>query len=474
MGFKVHYKNPEERVTMEFMDRDYELLNPKQFMLETFAMEKYPTSHHEITVGIIVGTMSVGKSNTIRYFADIARQIYGERLNCMYVKDIAAGIEAAIKHPKYIQFLAIDDAVTKGMDSRRSMSSANVSLSERFYMIRHELEDAYPAGFSIIILGTQDYEAIDRRIRKNAQFTIFKNYYEEVEYLLNFEMEYIEFLKQVTDEALRKHNPYARSFGIGFTQIQDLVKLYIPEVKPEEVPFIKEVTIIEKKKRIKEQLIQEIIKKGVLEGGVGAGHGYILKRLSELDSLKFITLSNTDRTEILYLARYFSTSGDYVFEEKKNETIEELKDLLIETGMCKQQKSVIRGYIRKVLKSKKMNPELLSEKEIKNLIEDALYEYFNKESVVEEKNGSYATNPQDLTISEAIKIWLNLNGKGTPKTIHGGISKVIERNYGSVKAELSRNDEFVAIGNAFYALKGSIFDTVNYDGPKSKIPQEED
>ncbi len=468
IGFKVHYANKEEQTTMQFMDRDYKLLDPTKFMFETFTMPVYPQSHHEFTLGIIVGTMSIGKSNTIRYFADIANRIYGnflirnqdtgklERqsmLNAMYVKDIGMGIEACIKNPKYVQFLAIDDAVTSGMDARRSMSGANVSLSQRFYMIRHELEDAYPAGYEIIILGTQDYEAIDKRIRKNAQFTIFKNYYEEVEYLLNFEMEYIEFLKEVTDEALRKHNFKARAFGVGFTQIGDLVKLYIPQVHPSEVPFIKKISVEERKMTLRKQLMEEIINNGVLEGGQGAGHGFILRRLREVDKARYIQFSSSERTDILYEAKYLITSGNYTLYKIKEALKVELQEELIKTQICIEKESMINAFIRKFLKSKDIDPSFFNKKELRILVEDAKYEYFDTHNKGEEVENGYAMDPSKLTIPQAITKFLELKGIGMPKEISDGIG----RPSGSVTAELSRNDLFVRIGFGTYALKNSIY-----------------
>jgi len=389
MGFKVHYGKDDETVNKTFCGKDYKLLNPTQFFLETFTLPKYPKNHHEFTLGIIVGTMSIGKSNMIRYLADLANRIYKDKLNAMYVKDIGAGIEGAIKYQNYVQFMAIDDAVTSGMDSRRSMSQENVSLSERFFMIRHELEDAYPAGYEIILLGTQDYEALDKRIRKNAHFTIFKNYYEEVEYKLQFDFEIIDFLKAVTDDALRKHIFEARSFCVGFTQIGDLVKLYVPEVRPADVPFIKHVDLTEKKQLITEQLITELIESQSLElGGVGAAHGFLIKRLESLEAARYIRFTDSDRTKIIYIARYriaanSEGSNDDVKNKIKNEIRDGLKENYDWTG--REGVSVIKERIRWELKDRGYDTQFLGKAFFNELIDAGQYYVYEKEQELREE-----------------------------------------------------------------------------------------
>ncbi len=474
MGFKVHYANPDERMSQPFLGRDYEVLNPIKFITETFTMDKYPTDHHEFTSGILVGSMAGGKSNLIRYFAAIAKEIFKKRLNAMYVRDIAAGIEACIKFPSYVQFLAIDDAVTKGMDSRRSMSSENVSLSEKYFLIRHELEEAYTAGYEIILLGTQDYNAIDSRIRKNAHFTIFKSYYPEIEQFLQYDLEMIEFLKEVTDEGGRKHNYPARGFGVGFTQVGDLVKLYVPEVKPEDVPFIKTVSIDSKKERIKNQLIQEIIEKNVLSGGggVAAGHGFIINRLTQLDSSRYITFSPSDRTVIIHLAKYFSTSGDSQLFKEKIELKQKIREELIQSDLAQESMNFLKSHIRKMLKSKGKTEKYLNDRELSHMVEDIKYEYSlsirpkdQEQNKIDENKVIDTTTTQLLTqllknptVKNRIIVSLKMKETGTIADITKGIlreGETYDKLYPQVKAALHKEDDFMHVDRGIYALNGS-------------------
>lgn len=91
-----------------------------------------------------------------------------ERQLYMIIDDTIPRRKNYLQSQNFDRFLQALDKIEKG---------ENISLSQRlFYMNRHELEEAsIKDDILIIILGIQDYEAIDKRIQN--RFTIFRNYY---------------------------------------------------------------------------------------------------------------------------------------------------------------------------------------------------------------------------------------------------------------------------------------------------------
>nr|BDI55116.1 MAG: DnaA-like replication initiator protein [uncultured archaeon] len=198
------------------------------------------TPEWELKRLIVVGSQNSGKSCFIRSLVSYIQKLYDSNdINAFLTNDIRVLELDKYKHlwRRPIQICIIDDAVGK-IDSRRSMSSSNIAFTQRYFQIRHILEEkGCKNGLIIVILATQMWYAIDRRIRDNVQVTIFKTYYREkiFQEMMNYDEDLLKFIKDATYESLIKSNMVARSAGIGVIQTGDIFQFRNRKVNANEV-----------------------------------------------------------------------------------------------------------------------------------------------------------------------------------------------------------------------------------------------
>jgi len=256
---------------------------------------------------ILVGSQNSGKSVLIRNIVLYIQKLYHpEDVNAFMTNDIRIlELEQYKELWNYpIQVIIIDDAVKLGIDSRRSMSSANVDFTQRYFQIRHTLaEMGRTNGIIILILATQSFSAIDKRIRDNVQCTIFKTYYRQkfFQEQLNYDEDIINFMKEATYQSLICSNPKAREVGVGVVQTGDIFQFRNHMVSENEVniPFL----LYESGKEV---LIQELIAKlmnkfsTIFEIPDKIVKGYLLYETDNLrDIYPQITLTNSDLSYII-------------------------------------------------------------------------------------------------------------------------------------------------------------------------------
>lgn len=289
-----------------FGSGDYQVIDIKQLFEDMFHYDKLPEDF-DLKRLIIVGSQNSGKSVLIRSLVLYIQKLYhSDNINAFMTNDIRI-----LELEKYktlfnrpIQLIIIDDAVRSGIDSRRSMSSANVDFTQRYFQIRHTLaEMGRTNGIIIVILATQSFSAIDKRIRDNVQCTIFKTYYRQkfFQEQLNYDEDIINFMKEATYESLIKSNLTAREVGVGVVQTGDIFQFRNRMVGESDVYL--PLLLYESGK---EDLIRELIAKLMTKFNVifeipdKIVKGYLLYEIDNMsDVYPRIRLTNSDMSYII-------------------------------------------------------------------------------------------------------------------------------------------------------------------------------
>ena len=168
-------------------------------------------------------------------------QQWGDAVDFFKVFDLYATIEAIKNSEKHVHFVILDDFVSK-LDSRRSMSSGNVDMTELYYEIRHELarhakiSGGNAGGLVIMAILTQDHKAIDKRLRESAMFNVFKTYDHACDDLIP-DPEIISLLKQLKDKSVRICDYNFRKLAVGIDTMEKYTLFYADKDKLPNIPF---------------------------------------------------------------------------------------------------------------------------------------------------------------------------------------------------------------------------------------------
>lgn len=230
----------------------YELIEPKEFLLDLFSFDKgFPKKSWILVTIALVGSMGTGKSTDIQYMNSLIDQLYSKHgvsyLKCNDMVYSLNYLNRNIEKRTKIQSIVFDDALSKGFDSRTSMTSDNIDMSQNYAIARHILanEDKFGKpdirvinGIAFIFFAIQSYSRLDKFIRDNLDLVIFKNYYKELEKELDSES--IQFLKDITKETTLRHNFDAFGYGLGVTRTNEVLRIYFPETQFEIPVLVKE------------------------------------------------------------------------------------------------------------------------------------------------------------------------------------------------------------------------------------------
>lgn len=222
----------------KFNDKIYELEDPKEFLLDLFTYPEYPETHVDMVVISLIGSMGGGKSCVIDNIVNLLYSIYEDELNAFRTNDLVYALNQVSLG--FVQLIILDDAMcSDGTDSRRSMSTDNVNMSQNFSIGRHIAEKRMGAGILFIIFAIQSPTRLDKFIRENTDVTMYKTYYPEL-LKKKIEIDDVQFVKDFTEEAMLKHKFKARGSALGITRTDKTIRFYFPLTKPMiEIPFIK-------------------------------------------------------------------------------------------------------------------------------------------------------------------------------------------------------------------------------------------
>jgi len=250
--------------------RDYEiegiecrLYDTEEFEIESFGWlpnQPFPYDHFEVRPAQGCGSIASGKTTLVkRYYAHRIKQIWGDNVDFFEVESIQACVEFIINSDKDVHVGLIDDAVGV-VDSRQSI--ANAGMTSWFYEIRHKLKEAAErkrqelremgkdeseikvGGLVILFLLTQDFMAIDKRLRNSLMFTYFKTYDEMCDKRINGnklidDPEIIDLLKVMKNESVRKSNYEYRKLAVGVDILGDYALFYADRDAFPETHFVK-------------------------------------------------------------------------------------------------------------------------------------------------------------------------------------------------------------------------------------------
>ena len=224
---------------------EYEIRNTEEFENESFGFpknQKLPTDRYEVKHFNIIGAIASGKSTLAdRYYAYRIWQQWGDAVDFFKVDDLYATIEAIKKSEKHVHFIILDDFISK-LDSRRSMSSENVDMTEFYYEIRHELarhakiSGGNAGGLVIMAILTQDHKAIDKRLRESAMFNVFKTYDHACDDLIP-DPEIISLLKQLKDKSVRICDYNFRKLAVAIDTMEKYTLFYVDRDGLPKIPF---------------------------------------------------------------------------------------------------------------------------------------------------------------------------------------------------------------------------------------------
>lgn len=173
---------------------DYEILDGKEFIPNFLTYPDYnKVRDWELSKIGLFGDQGSGKTNLMRYICKQISEIYKKNVSIIRTNSLIYVLEELnkdIDNRKFIQVLVLDDGIARGMDSRRSMSGANVNMTQEYFKFRHHLaneDDEYnedprvDRGICFLFFAVQDPTRLDSSIRKTLDVRIYMNYYAEME-----------------------------------------------------------------------------------------------------------------------------------------------------------------------------------------------------------------------------------------------------------------------------------------------------
>lgn len=269
------------------------LTDIRSYFLRFLTFKRLPTDHVELSIVIFVGSMGSGKSTAINYMLYLLSQIYGDKFSAFRSDDLVSAIKSM--EYNFVNALVIDDAIARSFDSRRSMSSENVIMSQSLSIARHIANKRAKAGILFIIFSVQDIMRLDAFIRRNADITIYKTYYKQLD-KEGISKSHIDFVKDFTRRAMLEHEFSARAYALAIDRTGFVYRFHFPRVDlvPIEEIVVEEDPAESRKKIIREKvedidlLLDRLVNKksyAQLEEKYGISHSSLHTRLSKLEKL---------------------------------------------------------------------------------------------------------------------------------------------------------------------------------------------
>jgi thiol-disulfide isomerase/thioredoxin len=210
----------------------YKIRNTEQFENESFGFPKtqdLPTDHYEVKPFQIVGAIASGKSTLAeRYYGYRIKQQWRDAVDFFKIEDLYASVDAIKESKKPVHYCVLDDLVAK-LDSRNPMG--NIDVTQMYYEIRHEFQKhakrsgGNAGGLVLMALCTQDYMAIDKRLRNSVMFTVFKTYDPYCDKVID-DPEVIQLLKELKDKSVRVCDYNFRKLAVGVDTMNKYTLFY--------------------------------------------------------------------------------------------------------------------------------------------------------------------------------------------------------------------------------------------------------
>ena len=227
---------------------NYQVLDPKKMFLDLIKYSQTPIEWDMKNI-ILIGPQNSGKTVLIRYLVHLIRNNpdYKGLVSVLRTNDLRIigdkryknyFINPSTNEAYKVLVIVVDDVVREGFDSRRSMSGANVEITQQFCVTRHILEENYSKnGIIFMIFASQMYFRLDATIRDTAQLQIFTSYYDKSWFHDLFSPDDAEILRIATYEGMFGSNFDARRFAICKTLTGDTATIEVPFSTKEEVPY---------------------------------------------------------------------------------------------------------------------------------------------------------------------------------------------------------------------------------------------
>lgn len=259
------------------------------------------TDHFELKTIGLVGGPGTGKTTTDHFLDDFIRKSWGEEnVNSMCTDDAQLGVENF--DDKFAQVMTIDDAISK-QDSRRAMSSANVTSTQQFMLVRHIAEETRAGGIIYVIFCFQDPSGIDVRFRKVCDIILYKVWFDKCGMEGDIQdPEMVNFLKKITREQKLFNNFEYRQYSVGRTSWGDLIALKTPFI-PKSEYHVRMITTEGKKETIKLGLIDEITQQDILCESMQTIYGWLYNLQTRRHDMQLYNFNQTDYKEIIYRAK---------------------------------------------------------------------------------------------------------------------------------------------------------------------------
>ncbi len=203
------------RYNVKIDNQDILIKDPTDYLIESLNLPELPEKHFEFLEIIVAGDMGSGKSYFINNeLAPICKDIWTKYIDFFDAKDISGTIKGVLESDKLVHFIKVDDAIRKGSEGRRAMSTKNVSATQKFFIIRHLAKKGkLGAGYIILVFATQDIKALDLRIRNHAGIVILKSFVHGCKKLIKDE-DILNRLYYLADNARRRHRNDIRRIAI--------------------------------------------------------------------------------------------------------------------------------------------------------------------------------------------------------------------------------------------------------------------
>lgn len=254
---------------------------------------------HEIKSIAMVGSMGFGKTTKIRALVDLITTWWGrENVNVLWTDNIQLATDAF--DDRFVQLIVVDDAIAE-QDSRRSMSSENVTATQQYMIVRHAADAIQRGGIIYVFFAYQSPSAVDVRFRETCQLICYSNWYRNRGLEKIMPRTSAAFLRKITERQLVNDYAY-RAFAVGVNMAGTTVHLQFPYIPQDSF----EVTWLEssgRKHELTEDLIQQVIDTDLINEDNGVIEGWLIEQRIRRRELRVYNFGGGEFREIIKRAR---------------------------------------------------------------------------------------------------------------------------------------------------------------------------